>query len=560
VVPGKAAATLLTVLAALLISGALAGSASAQPADDACHQVSPSASPCIGADKLAEAAAAECRRLGLPDSDCVLPLGHEVTSAARDAYRTSWVHRAAQFQYGLGDRLPLHEAQWLGTHNSFNSVNDTATLSHTDSNQQLSLGQQLDLDVRSLELDVHWIPSAETGGSNTVVVCHGRGPDEANLGCTNERTLADVLPELAGWLNAPAGRDQVVLLYLEDDLGDPAGYAETVRRLDAGLRGPDGRSLIYRPDPARFGAKGCQDMPLDVSRADIRARGAQVMLVGNCRSGWASDVFGWDDTHVESGSTPQYAAFPTCDASYPRSVYDAKLVRYYEDSTWVTSAVNPTASPQDATDDSLTPNRVAAMTRCGVNLFGFDQLLPGDGRIEASIWSWAADKPDPAEGDCAAQRADGRWITRPCDVRRRAACLSSAGWSLTRVAVPNAAAAAACRTQGAALGLPRTGYQNSLLRQAAGADEVWLGYRLPALMRLACRRSGRRVTCAISGARSSRARARLVSGGRVLARAAAGLRGGRGRIALRPARLRPGGYEVIVAAGDAQVRRPLRVR
>ncbi|MDX6674061.1 MAG: hypothetical protein QOH11_1479, partial [Solirubrobacteraceae bacterium] len=537
--------------------GALAGPASAQPADDACHQVSPSASPCVGADKLAEAAAAECRRLGLPEGDCVLPLGHEVTSAARDAYRTSWVHRAAQFQYELGAPLPLHQAQWLGTHNSFNSVNDTTTISHTDSNQQLSLGQQLDLDMRSLELDVHWIPSAEAGGSNAVVVCHGRGPDQANLGCTNERTLADVLPEVTGWLNAPEHRDQVVLLYLEDELGDPAGYAETIRRLDAGLRRPDGRSLIYRPDPARFGTKGCQDMPLDVSRAGIRASGAQVMLVGNCRSGWASDVFSWDDTHVESGSTPQYAAFPACDASYPRSVYDAKLVRYYEDSTWVSSTVNPTASPQDAADESLTPDRVAAMTRCGVNLFGFDQLLPADGRIEASIWSWAPNQPDRTAGDCAAQRADGRWITRPCNARRRAACISSTGWSLTRGAVPNAAAATACHTQGAALGLPRTGYQNSLLRRAAGADEVWLGYRLPSLLRLACRRSGMRVACTVSGARSSRARARLVSGRRVLARATAGLRGGRGAIVLRPVRLGRGGYQVIVASGDAQVRRPL---
>ncbi len=504
---------------------------------------------------------------------------------------TSWVHRAAQFQYGLGDGLPLRRAQWLGTHNSFNSVNDTTTLSHTDSNQQLSLNQQLDLDVRSLELDGHWIPSVEGGGANAVVVCHGRGPDEANLGCTNERPLADVLPEVARWLNAPEHRGQVVLLYLEDELGDPAGYAATVKQLDAGLRRPDGGSLIYRPDPSRLGPGGCVSMPLDASRAGIRASGAQVMLVGNCRSGWASDVFGWDDTHVESGSTPGYAAFPACDATYPRDVYDAKLVRYYEDSTWVSSAVSPTTSPQDVEADSLTPTRVAAMTRCGVNLFGFDQLLPDDGRLQASIWSWAKDKPDAADGDCAVQRDDGRWITRPCDARRRAACLGPAGWAPTPDAVTHGDAAAACRDQGATFGLPRTGYENSLLRQAAGADEVWLDLRLApsgaagggapptaaaagapataqtrrpapvrAVLRIDCRRSGRRIACTIAGARSRRGRAWLVSGRRVLARASAALRDGRGRIALRPARLRSGRYQVVVAAGDAQVRRALTVR
>jgi len=463
------------VLLAVLVALAGASTATAAPLDDACAQVSPTAVPCTGQDKLAEAAAAECRRLGLPDSACVLPLGHAVTAAARDAYLRSWTHRAAQFQYALGGPLPLVQAQWLGTHNSFNSVNDTPTVSHTDSNQQLSLSQQLDVDIRSLELDVHWVPSLDAGGAKSVVVCHGRGPDEAHLGCTNERLLADVLPEIASWLNAQGHGDQVVLLYVEDELGDPAGYAETVKQLDAKLRRPDGSSLIYRPDPARKTPAGCVNMPLDVSRDAIRLAGSQVMLVGNCRSGWASDVFGWDATHVESGSTPAYKPFPACDATYARATYDTKLVRYYEDSTFVARAIDPTASPAAAAADRLSPEKVAAMTRCGVNLFGFDQLLPDDGRIDATIWSWAPGEPNASAGNCTVQRGDGRWATRPCETSRRAACRASDGrWIPTPGAVAWADAASACRAQGAVLGLPRTGYENSLLREAAGADEVWL--------------------------------------------------------------------------------------
>jgi len=126
-----------------------------------------------------------------------------------------------------------------------NSVNDTATLSHTDSNQQLSLSQQLDLDMRSLELDLHWIPSAGAGGSNAVVVCHGRGPDEANLGCTNERPAHRGAARAGPVAERSEHRAQVVLLYLEDELGDPAGYAATVKQLDAGVAAPR-RQL---PDP-----------------------------------------------------------------------------------------------------------------------------------------------------------------------------------------------------------------------------------------------------------------------------------------------------------------------
>src|SRR3954449_3431111 len=394
---------------ALLVFVALAtGSARAQSVDDSCGSLSPSAAPCIGLDKLADAAAAECRRIGLPAARCALPLGHRVGGKISARYRRTWLHRAAAFQYRLAHTLPLLRASWPGTHNSFNSVNDSPTISHTDSNQQLSLSQQLDIDVRALELDVHYLPA------RGVVVCHGRGPDEAHFGCTTAPRLSGLLPEIAPWLHAhPA---QVLMLYLEDELGDPAGYTETVSVLDSVLG-----SAIYRPSPAEMTAKGCAQLPLGVSRDQIRARGAQVVLVGNCRSGWASDVYGWDDNHVESGSPPKSRPFPACDASYPRSVYDAKLVRYYEDSTFVSAATDPTQSPADSEADSLTPERVASMTACGVNLFGFDQLLPHDGRIEASIWSWQTGQPDPAGGRCAVQSDDGRWLTRPCSSRRRRA-------------------------------------------------------------------------------------------------------------------------------------------
>jgi hypothetical protein len=126
----------------------------------------------------------------------------------------------------------------------------------------------------------------------------------------------------------------------------------------------------------------------------------------------------------------------------------------------------------------LTPERVAAMARCGVNLFGFDQLLPDDGRIEASIWSWLKDEPNRSAGSCTLQRSDGRWLTGPCRSRHPAACRTATGWTLTPHAVPYNGASAACRAQGARFDLPRTGYENSLLRQTAGNTEVWLRHEL----------------------------------------------------------------------------------
>ncbi|MEA2391587.1 MAG: hypothetical protein QOK31_1696 [Solirubrobacteraceae bacterium] len=452
--------------------------AHAQSIGDLCGQASPSSAFCIGQQKLAEAAGAECRRLGLPAANCNLPLSREVRDDITGDYGRSWLHRAAAFQYRLGGPLPLLRAQWLGTHNSFNSTSESPTLSHTDSNQQLSLSQQLNIDIRGLELDLHWFPSATTGGAKTVVVCHARGPDEENAGCTNERTFVQVLPEIANWLNTSGHRREVVLLYLEDELGDPAGYAQTVATLDHVLRRPDGHSLIYRPRPSDIASKGCASLPLGISRERIRARGAQVLLVGNCRSGWAADVYGWDDRHVESGSTPRYRAFPACDATYSRRIYDTKLVRYYEDSTFVSAATDPTGSPSDAQADRLTPDKAAAMTRCGVGLFGFDQLLPNDGRIGATIWSWASGQPSPQHHRCTVQRTDGHWVARGCRARRRAACATAHGWLLTRPKVPFAESPEECRDRHARFVLPRTGYDNSRLRQAARRGEVWIAYRV----------------------------------------------------------------------------------
>lgn len=459
-------------IVALLAWLALVSPAAAQPLDDTCEGISPSAATCIGFQKLGERMQAECRRAGVPSTSCGIPLGHEVGDDVTGAYLKTWVHRAAAFQFHLGDQLPLHNAQWLGTHNSFNSANDSPTLSKTDSNQQLSLAQQLDSDIRSVELDLHWLPSLDAGGASAAVVCHGRGPEEQDLGCTNERRFKDVLPEIGDWLARHP--DEVILIYLEDNLGDPAGYEETVQVLDDVLG-----ERIYRPAKSQIGAKGCANLPLTASRGDVRERGAQVVLVGNCRSGWASDVFGWDDVHVESGSTARYRDFPTCDASYGPAVYDAKLVRYYEDSTFVSSAVEPTWSPKNHRAELLNPNRVAAMTRCGVNLFGLDQFLPGDGRILGSIWSWATNKPNRADGPCAVQGTDSRWRTRRCRTRHRAACLVGEDWLVSGHLVSWKNAGALCRRRGGRLGLPRSGPGNARLRAVAGRGEVWLAYRLP---------------------------------------------------------------------------------
>jgi hypothetical protein len=464
-------------LAALLLMLLLSPRAQAAvpPLDSACNQASPSAAFCVGLDKLADAASTECRALGIPDSNCVLPAGQKVLASDTAGYLRSWTHRTVEFQYALGDSLPLSQAQWLGTHNSFNSFSYGPTPSRLDSNQQLTLSQQLAIDMRALELDTHWMPAANSQGGQ-VVICHGRDYSQANFGCTTEFPLPHMLTEVDRWLNAHP--TQVIVLYLDDNFGPAAAYTEATQELNAGLLRPDGSSLIYRPNPSAISSSGCAQLPLDTSRDQVRAAGRQVIVVAaDCASGWSSDVFSWRNEEVESGSTPGFEPYPACDATYGRGVYATHLVRYFEDSTFVAAATNPTETPAAQQANALSPADVTWMTSCGVNLFGFDQILPNDGRLAAAVWSWADGEPRLNDGRCTLEGANGRWAIGNCTTVRPAACTTAAGAWVLSTPVDYSGAATACSALGATFNLPRSGLQNSVLRALLGGGSSWLHLR-----------------------------------------------------------------------------------
>jgi hypothetical protein len=390
-----------------------------------------------GADALQRDVAATCRHAGGPCQP----------EADVSGWSSTWTHRALAFQYALGNGLGLRDAPWVGTHNSFNSIAEMGTtLSDTDSNQQLSLLDQLAIDVRSLELDLHSFAGRQ-------VVCHARGADQGHAGCSIEREVGPVAAEIGGWLREH--RDQVLLLYLEDHLDGAADHDAATAALRSGLG-----DTIYTP-PA---GAGCTKLPLSLSRADVLAAGKQVVIVSGCGEGaaWPGIAFDWSD-HVESGPAG-FRDFPDCGPDYTRAVYDAKLVRYFEDSTWLSATVDAGSD-----DPGLTPAIAAAMARCGVDLLGLDQLLPGDGRLDALVWSWARDEPRAGAGDCTAQGADGRWVAEPCTTPRPLACRAAAtgAWSLAMGTCPRATTFA----------VPRTGYENALLRVAAAGRTVRLAIR-----------------------------------------------------------------------------------
>ena len=418
------------------------------------------------AQKATEQAAATCRRDPVGQDACAEALGTpDASEAAIAAYGTSEVSRALDLQRTLGDSLPLQAGMWIGTHNSANSTSELPTVSQSDSNQQLSLTDQLRVDVRSLELDAHWFPSLRSAG-RAPVLCHAQGAP-AHPGCSTERLLSDGLAEVAGWLDKHPG--EIVLLYLEDHLEGQEGHD----RAAADLRKAFGTRLYAPPSGVE-----CTQLPLALTRDAVRAAGAQVVVMtGGCRKGVGLEWHGvaFSETQRKEDRPVDYGDHTRCD-DINTAGEDAVFRRYFEDSTFFNHAA--TLAGQTSRDDGITPATAAAMTRCGVDLLGLDQLVPADGRLEALVWSFAPGTLDAPAGAHAVQRAsDARWEGTAERDRLAAACRTPDGSWLVTGPGPRVSAEGRCDEMGARLDVPRTGLDAQRLltvQRAAGADRVWL--------------------------------------------------------------------------------------
>ena len=390
-----------------------------------------------------------CRAaLGADTAECNVD-GYDLSAANVAEYEASWVHRALGLQRQLDHGVPLRDALFPHTHNSFNSEAYTPSLSRLDHNQLLSLTDQLRLDMRAIEIDIHRAPSL-TEGRVGVVACHAQeaGGTLVHPGCTNEEPLSFYLEELRAWLDANPG--ELVLLYLENNLdGDVAAHDEAARNIEQILG-----DRVYRT-PQK---KPCKAMPYDDSRAEI-LEAAQVLIVGNCGPGaWGTWVHErgpkWDESGNDAGD--DYS----CAADRARHDYDEEITRRYEDRTWLTAMA--------ATEGGITKAEMAAMVGCGVNLVGFDQLHPDDPRLETLVWSWAPGEPSAA--GCALQGADGRWASRPCGEEHRVACFAGGAWTVSARAVTFDDADEQC-----VFAAPWNGWENGRLLAAGGGD-VWVAW------------------------------------------------------------------------------------
>jgi hypothetical protein len=237
---------------------------------------------------------------------------------------------------------------------------------------------------------------------------------------------------------------------------------------------------------------------MDTSRESIRNSGARIIITGNCGPGnWGAWVHErgarWKESGLDDGD--DFPAYP-CAAERARENYANNWIRHYGDETGLSAGAG--------TGGDVTPADARNMTRCGVNMIGWDNLVPFDERLENVVWSWRRDEPSTVQsGYCASHDATGRFHASDCTVtaeivkkKRRHrkpryitvehftaqpfACFDGINWSVSTAAARFSDGDETCAAEGRGdFAVPPNGYENERLKDAKppGDGEVWLNYR-----------------------------------------------------------------------------------
>ena len=409
------------------------------------------------------------RRLRLTAFLLALLVSALARAGAVDDFENSWTARALALQRALDADQPLAQAFFPGTHNSYNSKAYQNATRYLDPNQHYSLTDQLRMGIRALELDVHYtfkIDGWPWNWGNRLLLCHGQ---DNHVGCSPaDRYFRDGVAEIARWLDR--NPSEVILLYIEDHMD--GRYGDAIRTLSQAFG-----QRIFRPS-----GNGCQGIPMQISKTDILRAGKQVLIMTDgCRNTeWNRWVFGGFGDYLNGYPTGEVADLGTCLASrFSRAFFDSHIVRVYEDRTRLSATFGDPGDP-------LTPAALARAVQCGVNMPGMDMLSPGDGRLDAAVWSWQPGEPNDWAGqeDCAESLGNGRFNDLNCGGFRPFACQrpGTHDWYVTRQSAPWQEGDALCAAETGGqyrFAVPRNAWDNENLKAVKallGAERVWLNY------------------------------------------------------------------------------------
>jgi hypothetical protein len=382
-------------------------------------------------------------------------------------HQQSWEFKALAHQNMLDNAVPMSQGFNVMGHNAYNS-SAYSSLVHIDPNHKLTITELLDLGVRTIEMDYHWVwQTKDLPGSSALLMCHA-GDDD--FGCSGlERYLKDGVNEVNNWLRKNS--KEVVTLYFQDDAeGHDAELVSAVSAID---------DLIYKQPAGQ-----CDDfstMVQTTTEEDVLKATKQIVIMGSSCTGrgpWTG--YSWNSIHNWVAGGGQSILDKSETDCLADTAKQEGAHRIWEDMTNLGRAFG---DPGPKIDAAL----AAKAGRCGITALSLDMISIGDSRMKASIWSWAELQPNnynDAE-DCALSMANGRFDDWACGAYHPYACKTEGGkqWAISQQAGTHStdAGQAACQSLGTQwqFAVPTNSQQNEMLKAAksvSGARYAWLDY------------------------------------------------------------------------------------
>jgi hypothetical protein len=335
-----------------------------------------------------------------------------------------WVSLALSSQQHLADAEPLNRRFMLGTHNSSISSHyvDNGIERLVAMNQKLSMTEQLNLGVRSLEIDVAF-------AGNALRVCHFHTEKNPDILCFNNHPVSALLAEVNRWLVAHP--HELLMLYF--DINHPLGAGQKLQL----------EKMLQQTFAGKLYRQSLQKDVLDLGSLSVRqllAKGWQVFAVSKANFD-SSVLFSKAQAKGYLASVPEDAGiehFSKATGSCRQRLAQVFAGDAEHASFWRLNGDRSVASKLVHSDDYITVTAINRALPCGLNMFSLDELVNGDARLAAQVWSWQQGYPQSQAGDVASLSAKGYFVNDQEPAALPAVLCYSAALQQWRVAPWNA--------------------------------------------------------------------------------------------------------------------------
>ncbi len=373
-----------------------------------------------------------------------------VTQATSEATPDEQLYRLLALQRQIDIYAPISETHLQGTHNSYNSDAYRHLLRYYDTQQHLSIGEQLHNGARFIELDIHWTFNATTL-KHDLLLCHGVSRWSLpflHWGCSAyDLPLKHALLEIAQWLEQ--NPQEVFVLYLEDHSNGEHEYLYQLL-VETGIQ-----QHIYA-------SGGCVGIPDALTKYDVLNSGKRIIL-------W-KDELRMGGKNIFCGENKNIAELAFNDLN--------GLNRKAEDRTRFGSLHKFLAQGRWP---RITADEVREYLLNGTNILNLDDFKINDERLYQYLWSWNLNTDLNQHAACAYLDEYEGWNLTSCETAKAVACYHSEqkSWHVALSTVTFSDAQSACAQLGSEFNFsaPANILENKNLMLAmreASVKQVWL--------------------------------------------------------------------------------------